>query len=346
MGSLSNDNREQDCLDVAMKVMKATDEEVCLSDEEKALLADSRTQDDLRLLVSAERSLLESNVSVPDAGGELERIVGEELPSDTDHRSARAVSMRHYALGALIGAAATLLAIFGFSQWEMLTPQNKQIAHVEKSSAGAGVKTVSTGSGETITLNLSDGTSITLNAGSRLDYPSHFNGDTRSVRLQGEALFKVSKDKAHPFIVLTDKMTTRVLGTIFNIKAYAGQRATVVLVEGSIEISSGSLTKKLRPGERAAVGNDGNIVMDRVNAEETTAWSDNQFYFDDQRLEDIMDDLGRWYNLMVVYKADSLKDLRLNFATPRNGSADDAIELLNSMRRFKVVKEGKKIVVE
>lgn len=346
MESLNNDNTEQDCLDVAMKLMKSTDEAVWLSDEEKALLADSRTQDDLRLLVSAERSLLESNVPVPDAGGELERIVGERQASDMPVQPARVVSIRHYIIGAIIGAAATLLVIFCFSWWERLTPQNKQIAHVEKSSAGTGVKTVTTGNGETITLNLSDGTSITLNAGSRLDYPGHFNGDTRSVRLQGEALFKVSKDRAHPFVVLTDKMTTRVLGTTFDIKAYAGQKATVVLMEGSIEVTSGSLTKRMRPGERAAVGNDGNIVVDRVNAEETTAWSDNQFYYDDQRLEDIMDDLGRWYNLTVVYKADSLKDLRLNFATPRNGSADDAIELLNSMRRFKVVKEGKKIVVE
>lgn len=346
MESLNNDNKERDCLDVAMKVMKATDEDICLSDDEKALLADSRTQEALRLLVSAERSLLESNVTVPDAGAELERIVGEGQSLGTPNRSARVVFIRHYAVGALIGAAATLLAIFGFSQWEMLTPQNKQIAHVGRPSAGAGVKTVSTGSGETITLNLSDGTSITLNAGSRLDYPTHFNGDTRSVRLQGEALFKVSKDKAHPFVVLTDKMTTRVLGTTFDIKAYTGQKATVVLMEGSIEVTTGNLTKRMWPGERADVGNDGNIVVDKVKAEETIAWSDNQFYFDDQRLEDIMDNLGRWYNLTVVYKADSLKDLRLNFATPRNGSADDAIELLNSLRRFKVVKEGKKMVVE
>lgn len=346
MDSLNNNSLEKDCLDVAMKVMKSTDEDILLSDEEKALLDNKQTQSDLRLLVSAQRSLLESNVQTPNIDGELERITAAPTLPHGHGQSSTTASLRHYAIGALIGAAAMLLALFVFNRSKDFTPERKMIARVEKSSAGSEVKTISTGADETMTLNLSDGTSITLNAKSRLDYPSRFSGDTRSVHLQGEALFKVSKDKAHPFLVYTDKMTTRVLGTTFDIKAYAGQKATVVLMEGSVEVTAGNLTKRIKPGERAGIGSEGNIMVEKVKTEELTAWSDNQFYYDDQRLEDIMDDLGRWYNLTVVYKADSLKDLRLNFATPRNGSVNEAIGLLNSMCRFKVIRQNNKLVVE
>lgn len=335
MESLNNENTENDCLDVAMKVMKATDEKIFMSPEEETMLADETTRRDLRLLVGAERSMLESGVPLPDTNQELQKITG-----------AKARSAHLYIISALICAAAMLLAVVAFKWITDFAPENNMVAHVRKAASTGGTKTISTSAGETLTLNMADGTSVTLNAGSSLSYPQRFGDGTRTVSLRGEALFKVSKDKAHPFIVHTEKMTTRVLGTTFDIKAYSGHKTSVVLMEGSIEVTAGSHIRRIKPGERAAIANNGKIVVDRVNAEETTAWSDNQFYFDNQRLEDIMDDLGRWYNLTVVYRADSLKDLHLNFATPRNGSADDAIELLNSMRRFKVIKENGRIVVE
>ena len=335
---MNNQDIDNSRINVAMKLMKSTEENISLSPEEEALLSDKETLEDIDALVSAQRSMLESEVALPD--------MDEELSNITGRRKARIIPFRNYIISAIVGAAAMLIAVFAFNYYKSTTPEGRMVAQLNESAGDDGLQTVSTNAGETLTLNMSDGTVITLNDNSRLDYPKHFNGNTRSVRLQGEALFKVSKDKKHPFVVMTDKMATKVLGTTFDVKAYKGKGASVALVEGSVEVTAGKSVKRIKPGERASVSKGEQIVVNEVNTDELTAWSDNQFYFDNQRLADIMDALGRWYGLQVVYKDESVKDLRLNFASPRNGSVEEAIKLLNSMERFKVVKEDRKLVVE
>ena len=91
--------------------------------------------------------------------------------------------------------------------------------------------------GQTFKLILSDGTEVYLNADSRLVYPSRFTGKERSVFLDGEAYFRVAKDAGHPFIVRTQTLQTRVLGTEFNVSGYEGSDTEVTLVEGSVEVS-------------------------------------------------------------------------------------------------------------
>ncbi|MBM6992342.1 MAG: FecR domain-containing protein, partial [Prevotella sp.] len=191
-----------------------------------------------------------------------------------------------------------------------------------------------------------DGTTITLNNNSRLDYPRHFEGPTRTVHLEGEALFKVSKDSQHPFVVLTQTMTTTVHGTTFDVKAYPSQPATVALIEGSVEVKpvGNSLSQLIKPGQRAEVSAQG-MTVSQVNTDEETAWSEGLFYYDNRRLEDVANDLGRWYHLPVVFKDSALKDLRLNFAIQRHQPATETIDMLNSLNRFKATLENNQIVI-
>ena len=89
-------------------------------------------------------------------------------------------------------------------------------------------------------LVLSDRTEVWLNAGSRLVYPTTFEGDKRKVKLQGEAYFHVCKDKTKPFIVETENSSIKVLGTSFNVKAYPDEKfEETVLVEGSVSLNPG-----------------------------------------------------------------------------------------------------------
>ncbi len=335
-------------LDLAMKAMKALDEDMVMSADEDAMIAaDPEVQGDLGLLVSAQRSLLQTHIPVPDLDGELARITGQRHDEEAPEYKHRPGIVR-YLLAGLIGAAAMLAVIVAFGYIRNLSPEQRMLAEIKQSAETSDILTVETAAGETMTLNMADGTSITLNDNSRLDYPRHFDGNTRTVHLQGEALFKVSKDKHHPFIVLTEHLTTRVLGTTFDIKAYPNQPATVALVEGSVEVTDIASNRRqtIKPGEKIKVDPAGTVLINKVNTDEETAWSDGLFYFDNQRLEDIMQELGRWYNIPVVFRDASLKDLELNFATQRRASLTETLELLNSMQRFSARLQDQQIVIE
>ena len=101
---------------------------------------------------------------------------------------------------------------------------------------------------------LADGTEVWLNAGSTLKYDAALKGNLREVNLEGEAYFKVSKNKHKPFVVSTEHARIKVLGTIFNLKAYSGEnKVETTLEEGSVVFSlNGSATKpvELKPGEQ------------------------------------------------------------------------------------------------
>ena len=112
--------------------------------------------------------------------------------------------------------------------------------------------------GQTFKLILSDGTEVYLNADSRLVYPSRFTGKERSVFLDGEAYFRVAKDAGHPFIVRTQTLQTRVLGTEFNVRTYTADDCHVTLVKGGVRVSDAARrhVAELRPGQDARLEPD------------------------------------------------------------------------------------------
>lgn len=89
--------------------------------------------------------------------------------------------------------------------------------------------------GETKDVKLSDGTKVKLNAGSTFTYPEVFSASSREVTLKGEGFFEVQKNPKRPFLVHTDKFIVKVLGTVFNVKAYAtDKKVETTLLSGKI----------------------------------------------------------------------------------------------------------------
>ena len=155
----------------------------------------------------------------------------------------------------------------------------------------------------TSNFTMEDGTIITLNKNSRLSYSDKYGKDSRNVKLEGEAYFEVAKDTAHPFIVKTDLLETQVLGTSFNIRVYSPDNAHVTLLEGSIKVSDTHHTKELliKPGQNATLQKGGTFSIHEVQAKEYSTWAEGQFYFDDTELIEIMRELGRWYNVNIIF---------------------------------------------
>lgn len=178
-------------------------------------------------------------------------------------------------------------------------------------------------------LTLADGTVIRLNADSRLQYPSEFSGDSRIVYLEGEAFFKVAKDKTKPFIVKTKKLDVEVTGTSFNVMAYPSENSIrTTLVQGGVNI----LTKdgnvcKLLAGEQCVVDTaSGEFVVNQVNVASFISWIDGQFFFDNESMESLMRKIARWYDVDVIFENEELKS-ELFYGTITRG--DEITEVLD-----------------
>lgn len=194
-------------------------------------------------------------------------------------------------------------------------------------------------------LTLADGTQVWLNAESRLEFPDRFTGNTREVRLKGEAYFEVKKDAKRPFIVHTDYLTTRVLGTSFNVRAYSARDAAVTLVSGRVKVNAGEMAKTLSPGQQAAFSNSQLTVKD-VDTYPITQWKEGFFYFDNQSLFSIMQELARWYNVNVSFDDTSKMNLRLHFVVERSKSLKEAISNLNALGVVHASIENNMVVIK
>ncbi len=161
--------------------------------------------------------------------------------------------------------------------------------------------------GKTSKIVLSDQTEVWLNAGSRLIYPTTFEGEKRNVRLEGEAFFKVSKDKSKPFIIKTDHSDIKVLGTTFNVKAYPDEKyEETVLVEGSVRLSFGNAVSGhdvlLKPDQRVVASNvDHSFSVSNVEVGNYTSWIDGLLIFTDEPLPSVLMRISRYYNIRIKW---------------------------------------------
>lgn len=160
--------------------------------------------------------------------------------------------------------------------------------------------------GGTYKITLADGTDVWLNAASTIKYPSRFAAEGRVVELEGEAYFQVKpvflkNGGKLPFKVISGQQVVEVLGTQFNIHAYPNASGKTTLVEGKVAISDKQSHFILAPNEQA-ITTGGSTRIKKVNAGNYTSWRDGKFSFDGKTFEETMSEIGRWYDLDVVYE--------------------------------------------
>ncbi|CAM4430088.1 FecR family protein [Pedobacter westerhofensis] len=194
-------------------------------------------------------------------------------------------------------------------------------------SAGS-VASISTPRGGTYQVTLSDGSKVQLNAASSITFSTNYDGlPERTIQLNGEAYFEVAKRINQPFIVITKNQSVRVLGTHFNISAYANDHYSLTtLIEGSIKIND----KLLRPNEQAQQS-DGHITIRQVNAEDAVDWKNGEFNARNESLENLMKKVSRWYNVDVYYENSALKEKTFSGSLSRYAKVDD---LLNALKFY------------
>lgn len=192
--------------------------------------------------------------------------------------------------------------------------------------------TMRTLTGMEYTLTLSDGTRIYLNAETEINFPVSFKGKQRVVELSGEAYFEVAKDAQRPFIVKTPDMSVKVLGTSFNLRAYGDEKETVTtLAEGKVQVSDDRQFRDITPGEQVVYGKETKAMQVRkVDVSLYAAWREGKFIFRNERLEDIMRYLARWYNVQYQLMDDKVKDMRIGAKLNRYKDMTPIIEMLKT----------------
>lgn len=179
---------------------------------------------------------------------------------------------------------------------------------------------------------LPDGSTVWLNADSHLSFPERFVGKTRDVSLSGEAYFCVKHDARHPFVVTTEQLVTTVHGTVFDVCAYPSKPSHVALLMGSVAVKNPAGEERfVKPGQMASLASDGSIALADADTYSIGQWTEGFFYFGDTRLIDIMMELGRWYNVNIVFENEATMNLRLHFVAEHTDKLSDIVKRINDL---------------
>ncbi|MBC5646308.1 FecR family protein [Parabacteroides sp. BX2] len=194
---------------------------------------------------------------------------------------------------------------------------------------------VKTERGEKSTIILPDGTNVILNSSSRLKYSNDYGKKNRSVDLEGEAYFDVTRDTKKEFIVHTNNLDIKVIGTSFNISSYTDTKdITIVLLKGKVKIQSAELSYIMSPGEKIKYNkNTKKIIKEDVFPTDYITWTKGDLYFEKESLENIIKTISRVYNVDVQYNAMDVKDVVFSGTIPKC-EIKDAMNMITSASSF------------
>lgn len=196
-------------------------------------------------------------------------------------------------------------------------------------------------------LVLSDGTKVKLNSDTQLRFPVSFTGNYREVYLKGEAFFEVTKNKSKPFIVHVNDVSIEVLGTSFNIEGRGSEREIkATLLEGSVRISHKTESVLIKPSQQAIYNYaDSKISVKDVDVRAYIAWKNGMFYFDNERLDIILEKLSLWYGTEIFYINPSLKELRFSIEVKRYEKMTRILDMLEKTGKLKFDSNKNTIIV-
>lgn len=221
----------------------------------------------------------------------------------------------------------------------------ESVKPVDKSAELVIYNTIETPKGGKFQVRLPDGSKVWLNAASSLRFPTSFSGTKRQVELKGEAYFEVAHDDSKLFEVNTRNQIVQVLGTHFNINAYADEpTVNTTLLEGSVRVSDvrTNISQLLKPGEQSQLAERIEIVSVK-NTSEAVAWKEGYFQFNEADIETVMRQIERWYDVTVKYEGE-IPLYRFGGEIERSLSLLQVLKILEKTKvHFRL--EGREVIV-
>jgi ferric-dicitrate binding protein FerR (iron transport regulator) len=306
-----------------------------------AYLGKAKTDEQLRGLIRKVYEEIKQTPSsfiyVDDAG----KLVLAE-PDEECHTPLIEKQRKNKIVKAFAIAACTIIA--AASIWMIMKPGKKsEIARVETLTKKI------TECKEQKYLLLPDSTQVWLNASSTLQFPDKFDTDKREVYLTGEAYFDVKHADKIPFLIHTKKVTTSVLGTAFNIKAYPDQKEiTVAVIRGKVKVSKDDkLVVVLTKGETIKISNNTEqIIQKNVLVENIAGWQQGNLVYDNAALEDIVKDLQNVFNAVILIEDADVGRLSVTTSFSRDIGAEKALEILARLTNKKVINQNGALIIK
>lgn len=288
------------------------------------------------------------------------------LPASANKKNKRLVIK--LMAGAAI-AASMLYGAFVYLQHTRAKPGNASPVQ-----AMSNINEITTRFGSKSKIQLPDGSTVWLNAGSSLIYNKDFGIEKREVEITGEGFFDVAKNASMPFIIKTRSFDIKVLGTVFNVKAYPDDETSETsLLEGKIEVSIKSrpndkiilepkeklvVENNTRPGSASVTSQDNILTQEPIvaisklkyspvdSSVTEVQWKDNILAFDDEKMEDVALKMERWFDVEIEIKEAVLNKKRLT-GKFENENIEQALEALSytSTDAFAFKRNGRKIII-
>ncbi|MGX7687556.1 FecR family protein [Flectobacillus roseus] len=232
----------------------------------------------------------------------------------------------------VVGIAASVIVLIGVLLFVFWKPTSES-APLQESVAQEKV----------LNYTLPDGTKVTLNRGSKISYPSTFEGQTREITLQGEAFFDVAHDAQHPFIIHAQGAAIKVLGTSFNVNAYSKQ-VKVWVKTGKVQVKKSSSVIQLLPGEQAEVQGDEVVRSTYVDANQAAYFSQS-FNFENTDLSSVVTTLSQVYGVKVTLANEAMSHCKLTVNFEKE-SLENILAVIATTFDINVQKQGQNFVLE
>ncbi len=253
---------------------------------------------------------------------------------------------RTFVLG-MVKYAAALIFILLASSITFLSTKSK----IEK-NLGLAYQTITSPPGQTSKVTFPDGSVATLNSGSSISYSADYEIKKRSIKLKGEAMFEVETNQKIPFTVEARGIVVTATGTSFNVNAYSSDKeVNITLVEGSVNLSNtnGRFLSKMEPGENARIDASSNkLNISEVDIDYYISWQRGIIMFTNKSLGEIALDLEKWYNVIIIFSDQKMKEIKYSGAIMKNKPIDQVLEILNLTSNFEYemdIKDNKVSVI-
>lgn len=238
-------------------------------------------------------------------GNEMWKFIESHVQPALPVRATRKVKLLHVLM--TLSVLAVLCSGFFYYQYTVINEASEWITK----EAPYGQKSIVT---------LTDGSKVFLNSGSSISFPREFSQEIREITLSGEAFFEVVKNPAQPFIVRSANVTTKVLGTSFNIQAFVGNEIRVTVETGKVQVDatiqdeeSGTRMRQvfLNPSEQAVLKGQ-EWSTSRVDLNNSLAWRNNTIRFDEATMAEVANELERWYNVRMSFENEGIRNCLIN----------------------------------
>jgi transmembrane sensor len=318
-------------------------ENTCSRNELEEFLAyikQAKEDNELRTLIKQVYSSLENSGAIPTHVNEKGRLITADPEWIVPVKTVKMKSYARYMVAAALIIATGIL-------W--LTTRSYNEKPIPTASVAASLTKKGTNRSESKFLLLADSTQVWLNAASSLEFPDQFDTKQREVYLSGEAYFDVKHADRIPFIIHTGSVSTTVLGTAFNIKAYPGEKnITIAVSRGKVKITRKdgweiTLTKgqqlKLNESEESSIEKN-------ISAESIAGWQQGNIVYDDEALVDIIADMERIYNVDIHLPDPVIAGLHISTSFKKEIGVEQALQVLCKVTESKLSKDGNDYIIQ